>query len=233
MTLLRIPPGATATSGDPLPLVQLSPLYTYDVARWQCERDGYNMGTQDGLIGSEAFIGAKNMGCVELEYYPSGPADIDHHVNGTKPPPAILEKGKEHILQEWAQAQSFSHGLELMAAGFPIALCSEIPSGMMQTDAKGFFRMAGNIVGGHCYSFYDYDKTTNRATIGQAWERWGEKTSDPHYQEMHGFTQLGTCPLDELEKWFAPNKMASGSSEIMVANMIEGFAPLIVDYSSM
>src|SRR6516162_3246298 len=36
MTRLRIPEGATATTGTPLPLVRLSPLYTYDIARWQC-----------------------------------------------------------------------------------------------------------------------------------------------------------------------------------------------------
>jgi hypothetical protein len=36
-----------------------------------------------------------------------------------------------------------------------------------------------------------------------------------------------------MEQWVSNKAMSSGSSEIMVANLIEGFEPLIVDYSSM
>ena len=233
MTRLRIPQGATATTGTPLPLVQLSPLYTYDIARWQCTESGYKMGSGDGLISSEAFKGSKKRGCVELQYYPSGPSDIDNHRNGTKPPQTALTVGQEHLMEEFAIADSFEHGLELMSGGFPLAFGSMIPSGMMKTDAKGFFRMKGEVVGGHCYQFVDYDKDLNLAWIAQAWERWGEKTSDPHFQEMHGFSQLGTCPLDELASWFTDRAMAKGESEIMVCNTVAGFAPPIVDYSSM
>lgn len=234
MTRLRIPQGATATTGTPLPLVQLSPLYTYDIARWQCTESGFNMGSGDGLISSEAFKGSKARGCVELQSYPSGPKDIDNHKNGTKPNQTALTEGKEHLMEEFAIADSFEHGLELMAGGFPLAFGSMIPSGMMKTDEKGFFRMKGSVIGGHCYQMLDYDKDKNLAWIAQAWERWGEKTSDPHFQEMHGFTQLGTCPLDELAGWFSDRSMAKGESEILVCNTVAGFdSPIEVDYSSM
>jgi len=233
MTRLRIPKGATATSGTPLPLVQLSPLYTYDIARWACTEAGYNMGTGDGLITSQAYVGSKKRGCVELPYYPSGPSDIDNHKNGTKPNQSTLDKGDDHLLEEFAIADSFEHGLELMSGGFPLTFGSMIPSGMMQTDAKGFFRMKGSVVGGHAYQMVDYDKDKNLAWIAQAWERWGEKTDDPHFSEMHGFTQLGTCPLDELAQWFSDKAMSTGQSEIMVCNFVAGFDPPIVDYSSM
>jgi hypothetical protein len=233
MTRLRIPAGATATTGDPLPLIQLSPLYTYDIARWSCTENGYNMGSDDGLITSQAYIGSKKRGCIELPYYPSGPNEIDNHRVGTKPGPKALDLGDEHLVEEFALADSFEHGLELMGGGFPITLASPIPSGMMQTDSKGFFRMKGSVVGGHAYQLLDYDKDQNLAWIGQAWERWGETTSDPHFVEMNGYTQLGTCPLDELAQWFTDKMMARGESEILVCNVVAGFAPLIVDYSSM
>jgi hypothetical protein len=233
MTRLRIPSGATATTGDPLPLIQLSPLYTYDVARWSCTESGFNMGSGDGLITSEAFKGAKKRGCVELVHYPSGPSDIDNHRNGTKPNQTTLDKGDDHLMEEFAIAESFEHGLELMSAGFPVTFGSMIPNGMMKTDEKGFFRMKGSVVGGHAYQMVDYDKDQNLAWIGQAWERWGEKTNDPHFAEMHGYTQLGTCPLDELASWFTDRQMSTGQSEIMICNTVAGFAPPIVDYSSM
>ena len=233
MTRLRIPEGATATTGTPLPLVQLSPLYTYDIARWSCTENGYNMGSGDGLIASQAYVGSKKRGCVELPHYPSEPSDIDNHRNGTKPGPRVMDLGDDHSMEEFALADSFEHGLELMGGGFPVTLASLIPSGMMQTDAKGFFRVKGEVVGGHAYQFVDYNKDENLAWIAQAWEHWGEKTTDPHFREMGGFTQLGTCPLDELAQWFTDKAMASGQSEILVCNSVAGFAPLIVDYSSM
>jgi hypothetical protein len=191
------------------------------------------MGSGDGLITSQAYVGAKKRGCIELEHYPSGPSDIDNHRNGTKPNQKILDLAGDNLVREFALAESFEHGLELNSGGFPLTFGSMIPSGMMQTDAKGFFRMKGEVVGGHAYQFLDYDKDQNLAWIAQSWERWGEKTSDPHYQSMNGYTQMGTCPLDELAKWFTDRAMATGQSEIMVPNTIDGFAPPIVDYSSM
>jgi hypothetical protein len=191
------------------------------------------MGSGDGLITSQAYVGAKKRGCLELEHYSSAPGDIDNHRNGTKPPKQILDLASDNLVKEFALAESFEHGLELNSGGFPLTFGSMIPSGMMRTDAKGFFRMKGEIVGGHAYQFLDYDKDLNLAWIAQSWERWGEKTEDPHFAKMHGHTQLGTCPLDELAQWFTDRAMANGQSEIMVPNTIDGFAPLIVDYSSM
>jgi hypothetical protein len=144
-----------------------------------------------------------------------------------------LAFGAKHLVKEFALAESFEHGLELLGAGFPLAFASSIPSGMMQTDAKGFFRMKGGVVGGHEYQIVDYDKDQNLIWVAQAWERWGEKSDDPAYQEMHGYTQIGSCPLDEMAAWFSDRAMSSGSSEVMAANIVDGFAPPIVDYSSM
>jgi hypothetical protein len=50
---------------------------------------------------------------------------------------------------------------------------------------------------------------------------------------MHGYTQIGTCPLDELERYFDQRKIGSGASEIYVANSVEGWTPKIVDYGPM
>ncbi|MBX6311967.1 MAG: hypothetical protein IRY99_03455 [Isosphaeraceae bacterium] len=227
MTLLRIPPDATETTGEPLPLVPLSPLYTYDISRLQARQDGIALGPGDGSIGSSAFRGSAQLGVVRLEDYPSTPADIDRHRNGTDPGDQVEALGRQHLLTAYAICESWEHGLEVVASGRPAALCSPIPSGMLRTDAQGRFRMSGGIVGGHCYQFLDFDMDQDLAWIAQAWEYWGEQTDDPHYAPMHHFTQLGTCPLSELEKYFTPSAMSSGASEILVANTLQGWTPLI------
>jgi hypothetical protein len=238
MTRMRIPPDATATTGEPLPLVRLSPLYTYDISRMEAQKEGINLGNNpgpqgDGSIGSCAIKASHDLGCVRLEDYDSSPQAIDNHRNGTIPPPQVQNTGKLHIVKEFAICDSFEHGLEMLGAGFTVNFCSDIPESMMHVDSKGFFRMRGNIAGGHCYSVLDYSKKLDLAWVPQAWEYWGEQTTNPAYSEMHGYTQIGTCPLSELAKFFTPQLISNGSSEIYVANSVQGWQPAIIDYSVM
>ena len=233
MTLLRIPLGATANTGTPLPLRQISPLYIYDISRMVASNEGIRLGNGDGGIGSCAIKACHKWGAVELGEYDSSPQAIDQHRNGTVPSSDAIKTGTEHPVNEFSICDSWSHGLEMLGSGFPITLCSEIPEGMMHSDAKGFFRMIGNVVGGHCYAMCDYSKKLNLAWISQAWEGWGEKTTDPTFTPLHGYTQIGTCPLDELERYFDQRKVGSGASEIYVANSVEGWTPKIVDYGPM
>lgn len=234
MTRLRIPDGATDTTGTPLPKVRLSPLYTYDVGRKACTADGYNMGGGDGLIGSQVSIGTQRDGVTLLESYDSSPSAIDNHRNGTVPSTSVLSLGHQHIVKDFALAQSFQHYMELQSGGHPCSFASSIPSGMMNCDPNtGEFQMTGPIVGGHEYQVLDFDTTLDRIWIAQSWEYWGQKSSDPEYSDMHGYTQLGYCSLTDMERWFSDSAMSSGASEIMFANTVEGWAPPLVDYSSM
>jgi hypothetical protein len=232
MTLLRIPPGASETAGDPLPEVGLSMLFTYDASRMEASREGINLGGGDGSIGSCAIKASHSMGVCIDDLDPDTPALIDSHRNNSTPPQAARDFGVIHPVREFAIADSWDHGLELNAAGFPMAICSDIPSGMMRTDASGFFRMTGGVVGGHCYQLLDHDKAKDLAWIGQCWPQWGERSSDPAYAGRGGFTQLGTCPLSELERWFSPRAMSNGSGEMCVANTVDGFAPKMLDLGS-
>jgi hypothetical protein len=234
MTLLRIPPGATADS-QPLPTVRLSFLYVYDISWVEAAAEGINLGRNpgpggDGSIASCAMKGCHIHGVVLASDYPCGPQDIDNHRNGTVPPSSVEAVGREHLVEEFAIADSWDHGLELLGAGFPISLASDIPSGMMQTDAQGRFRMRGGIVGGHDYQFIDYDKSSDTAWIGQSWKGWGEHTTDPAYAEMFGVTMIGTCSLADLASYFTPRLMSSGASEICVANRVKGWGPPIIHY---
>jgi hypothetical protein len=231
MTRLRIPDDATDTTGDPLPEISLSANYAYDVSRIQARAEGINLGRGDGSIGSCALRGSQRLGCVEEDQYPSDAAHLDRHANDAIPPDAVQAFGIQHLVKDSALADSFEHGLELNAGGHPLNVASAIPQGMMQGDAKGFFRMTGGVVGGHDYQLVDHDKDLNLAWIAQCWRNWGEQSGDPRYARRFGFTQLGTCPLDELARWFTPAMMANGESEMMVANVVEGFDPPIPSYS--
>jgi hypothetical protein len=230
MTRLRIPADATETAGDPLPEVILSPLATYDISRLQASAEGINLGNGDGSIGSCAARGLARLGCVDWATHPSPPSAIDSHRNNSPLPAADLAFGKLHLVRAFALAEDWEHGLELNAGGLPLAICSAIPQGMMQTDAKGFFRMRGGVVGGHCYQLIDHDQDQNLAWIGQSWANWGERNADPRYANRGGYTQVGTCPLDELASWFSPRAMANGSSEIICVNTVEGFGPAILSW---
>jgi hypothetical protein len=229
MTRLRIPADATPTTGTPLPEILLSMLYSYDVMRMQAAADGYNLGRGDGGIGSAAIKAAHLFGCATTDLYSDSPGLIDSHQNGTVPPESVLAFGKIHIAADYAIADSWEAGLELNAAGFPLAVASSIPGSMMNCDAAGSFRMRGGIVGGHEYQLIDHDQDLNLAWIGQCWPQWGERSADPAYAPRGGFTQIGTCPLDELARWFSPSAMSNGESEITVANTVVGFAPPILD----
>ena len=231
-TRLRIPAGATDATGDPLPEITISPLATYDISRLQAAAEGINLGRGDGSIGSCAGRGLQRLGCVDWDTFPCPPEVIDRHPNNSQLSPAAKAFGAAHLAKSVAIAESWEAGLELNAAGMPLAICSNIPSGMMNCDAKGFFRMRGGVVGGHCYELLDHDKDLNLAWIAQCWPQWGERTSDPAYANKGGFTQIGTCPLDELAAWFSPRAMSSGSSEIVAINTVEGFAPAILSWAA-
>jgi hypothetical protein len=234
MTRLRIPEGATKDTGTPLPKIQLSPLYTYDVGRRACSKAGFNMGMGDGLIGSCVSQGTKDDGVTLLEDYDSSPRAIDSHRNGTYPPSDVISKGQKHLVKEFALAKSFDHFMELMSGGLPCAFASSIPSGMMHCDPNtGFFRMTGSVVGGHEYQVIDFSKKENKVWVCQAWEHWGLRTEDPEFAPMNGFTQMGYCPLDEMERWFSDRAMSSGSSEIMFPNTVDGWTAPVTDFSSM
>lgn len=231
MTRLRIPAGATPDS-PPLPLTALSPLWVYDVSRLEARNEGINLGWGDGSIGSCAIKGVHGMGVVLLQDYSSTPSDVSSHRNNTDPRQnaAATSEGKQHLVVDIGIAQSFQDGMSLLSAGIPVALSSDIPSGMMNTDAKGFFRMTGAIVGGHCFQWIDYDQDQNLAWIAQAWLGWGPAVStdpDHQYPDTMKTTQIGTCPLDELESFFSDRSMSSGSSEICAANTVQGWQPAI------
>jgi hypothetical protein len=232
MTRLRIPAGATSTTGTPLPVNKLSPLYTCDVSRNQARADGVRL-VGDGQIGSICAKATHLNGVVPIDVQPSGPSDIDRHSNSAQVDPKAKAVGALHLVREFGIAQSFRQGLDFLAAGFPVAFASAIPQGMMKTSATGEFAMKGMTVGGHEYQILDFDEDLDRIWVGQAWEYWGEKTSDPEFAPMNGFTQVGYCRLSDMENWFSDRAMASGSSEIMVANTVEGFSPPIVDYSGL
>lgn len=235
MTRLRIPDGATADAGEPLPKVALSPLWTYAVGRRACRAAGYNpLQLGDGLIGSVAAKGLQGEGFVPLEQFPSPPRAVDSY-NRESPPPAALEPvAQHHRVLDLKLAGDFDHGLELNAAGFPLALASAIPEGMMHSDpATGVFSMSGPIVGGHLYQMLDHDRERDVAWIAQAWVNWGARSSDPEYAPMGGYTQLGYCRLSDLARYFSDRAMSTGSSEIICLNTVEGFGPPIVDYSAL
>lgn len=232
-TRLRIPVGATETTGDPLPEVNLSPLYGYATMRLECLKDGIPITDRwgrvcDGGIGSEAAKAASTYGlCLETDY-PSGPKQTDSFSNGASPPKVDLTYGAAHVVVDYALAEDFEHGLSLNAAGYPLSIESDIPESMMDCDSKGFFRMRGGIAGGHNYQLLDHDKSKNTATIAQSWAQWGEPTSDPKYANRGGYTQIGTCPLDDLAAWFSDRAMANGESAMIVINTVAGFdSPLI------
>jgi len=233
MVRLRIPDGATETTGDPLPEIGLSMLYAYDVGRMEAEAEGIRLGDTpgprgDGGIGSCTMKAAHKYGVATLDVDSDDPTLIDSHRNGNIPSASARAFGVAHVVKDMAIADSWEAGLELNAAGFPLAICSDIPGSMMNCDASGFFRMRGGVVGGHCYQLIDHDKRSDRATIGQCWPQWGERSSDPKHANRGGFTQLGTCPLSELEPWFSARAMANGSSEMCVANTVTGFqAPIL------
>jgi hypothetical protein len=232
MTRLRIPDGATPDTGEPLPEIELSALYSYDVMRMECESEGIHMGSGDGGIGSCAIKAAHTYGCVTTEVSPDTPSLIDNHRNGTKPAQSAREFGRFHPVKDFAICESWEHGLELNAGGFPLAVASAIPAGMMNTDAKGRFKMTGSPIGGHEYQIIDHDQDEDLAVIGQCWPNWGEKNSDPIYEPRGGYTQVGFCSLTELRRWFSSAAMSSGAAEITVVNTVVGFAPPILDYSA-
>jgi hypothetical protein len=232
MTRLRIPADATATTGEPLPEIKLSPLFMYDISRMEAAAEGINLGRGDGSIGSCAGRGSMKWGVCDWDDDPGDAASVDSHRNDTTPPEKAQAFGKLHLVKAMALADSFAHGKELVAAGIPASICSDIPSGMMRTDAKGFFRMTGGVVGGHDYQWIDFDESLDLAWIGQCWPQWGEQSSDPRYAQRGGYTQVGTCPLSELERWYSPRAMSNGSSEIIVYNTVDGFAPTMLDLGS-
>jgi hypothetical protein len=229
MTRLRIPDGATPTTGEPLPEINLSALYMYDISRMEAAAEGFNLGRGDGGIGSCAAKGSQKNGVCLANLYPDAGQVVDSHVNNSRPDGGATAFGQLHPVKEIALADSWEHGLELNAGGMPLAICSDIPGSMMNCDASGAFRMRGGVVGGHCYQLIDHDQDRNLAWVGQCWARWGEQSADPAYAPRGGFTQIGTCPLDELARWFSPNAMANGSSEIVAFNTVAGFAPPILD----
>ena len=227
MTRLRIPPGATETVGDPLPEVALSPIFIYDLSRIEARSEGYLLGFGDGAIGSCAARGCARWGVCDWADDPANPAVIDSHQNDSRPPPEALTFGLSHHVKSFALCDSFEHALEMNAAGWPLAVCSEIPRSMLTTGLDGSFRMVGAAVGGHCYQFLDHDRDLDLAWIGQSWANWGEQSDDPKYADRDGYTQIGTCPLSELGDWFSPMMMASGASEVICYNTIEGFDQVI------
>jgi len=233
MTRLRIPDGATATAGDPLAEVALSPLYMYDVSRMEAKAEGWDLGSGDGSIGSCAARGSMKSGVCTWDLDPADASSVDLHRNDTVPDQVSRGFGSSHLVKAIALADSWEHGLELNAAGLPLAICSDIPESMLDTDADGNFRMIGPVAGGHCYQLIDHDRDADVAVIGQCWARWGRETSDPAFSARGGYTQVGTCPLSELAGWFGPAAMSSGASEMIAYNTVEGFdAPAILSYAA-
>jgi hypothetical protein len=232
MIISKIPPGATSDT-PPLPTHRFSPIFSYDVSRMEARDEGINLGFGDGSIVSAALKAAAKYGFCLWETDPSDPQYEGPHKNGTVPDRKAFDEAKLHI-GGYALCDDFEHGLELVGAGIPVNLGTNIPQGFMRTDAKGWITLRGMTVGGHSYRLMGFNKKEDWGLLGNNWPTWGRRhQGDESYMHMQYYDNLAYVSLTDLAALCSNSRVRSGAVEIGAINKVAGFGPLLMDFTTL
>jgi hypothetical protein len=229
-TLLRMPPGRTAAS-TPLPRKDLSALWAYYNGRILAKSQGIDFGG-DGCIGSLVAYAAQKTGFTSIENYPPTPANYKDYSDDVRPPAACFTEGPHHCYGEVKILQSFEDVLALLAGGWVVPVGTDVTEGMMTCDKGGWWRMTGQVVGGHEYCLVDFNETEDWIDIGNSWANaeWGLKEDHPDQDPAcHGYNNIGRTYLSEYARLWTPAHISSGASEALAVNTVAGWAPKASD----
>lgn len=237
-TLLRMPLGRTLNT-PPDPAVDLSPLWTYYVARRWSFAHGINLGGE-GAIVSHGIQAVNASGVARMADWPDT-AQNEQLYSDRQTPPAATSEAKDHLVRTYGILETWDDMLAAVAAGFIVQIGIEIPQGFMQTDDAGRFTLRGGDVGGHAITFEDYDQDQDIAYIGNSWDDalWGMRAENFGFgltaadldPRRHGRVGVGVCSLTDLGRYFTARMMSTGQSEAVVANTVDGWAPKLLSFA--
>jgi hypothetical protein len=233
--LLRMPP-ARLEGDHPLEPRALSPFVPYYLGRKYSRAQGVRLPAEGAIVSHAALaLSEPAAGFTPYDLWPATPTAYREYSDRRKPPTGALEAGAAHTIREKAIVPDAQACLRWLAMGFPLVIGADWPEGILTTRDDGYFDCSGGPGPiGHCVTWYDYDTPNDVAVIGNSWAnaRWGRLTRDPEMPpECEGYDNIGWCRLSHLLALFTQELMASGQSEAVVINTVEGWEPRVRSFA--